>query len=67
MVLRGDAFSSILSFDVFVKIFWKISTKVYNSDNKCLKFIKGAFLCAGTAFMAHVEHKLGLEEWERFR
>lgn len=67
MVLRGDAFSSIFFFDVIVEILWKISTKVYNSDNKRIKFIKGAFLCARTVFMEHMELKLGLEEWEGFR
>lgn len=47
VVLRGDAFSSIFFSDAFVKIFQKISTK----DYKCVKFIKGAFLSAGSAFM----------------
>lgn len=67
MVLKRDVFFSIFFFDVFVKIFWTISTNVYNSDNKYIKVIEGAFLCADRALREHVECKLGLKEWEGFR
>ena len=67
MVLKGDVFFSVFFFDIFVKIFWTISTDIYNSDSKYIKIMEGAFLCAETALRERVEYKQGLKECEGFR
>lgn len=67
MVLRSDVFFFIFFFDVIVEILWKISIKVYNLDNRRIKFIKGVFFCVRIVFMEYMERKLGFEEWEGFR
>lgn len=50
-----------------MKTFWTISTKFFNSDNKVVNVIEGAFPCAGTALRERMEYKLGLKGWEGFR